>query len=361
MLFWLNAQLPQVITNYKAGSTEGLSLNFLAIWLAGDSTNLVGSLLTHQLPFQIYLGTYFVFIDLCLLAQWMYYKNKNKQDEYVIIPSSTSTTVVAVDDYYSYTDSFNNRSSLLSLQHPAYRNIPVHHYHYVPSPNNTASTVNYTATESTPFSSSASPSKWYTLSITPANITKEDTKDSDLDSTNNSIKTTATVHNHSNATKLLSILFFSSFYFIPQSNIITTTTDTVISSSSSHSLSITSAVDQDTILWIGRVIAWTCTCLYLTSRIPQLLKNYYRQSVEGLSISLFIFAALGNLTYASSILLHPQQTTAILLEALPFLIGSVGTLIFDLSIFCQFIWYILQKKKRESHRLRNKQINENAV
>lgn len=78
------------------------------------------------------------------------------------------------------------------------------------------------------------------------------------------------------------------------------------------------------------------------SRIPQLLKNRRRQSVEGLSASLFVFAVCGNLTYASSILSHPGQTIDSLLEALPYLIGSAGTLIFDFSIFCQFLYY---KKK----------------
>lgn len=37
ILFWLNAQLPQLIQNYKSGSAEGLSLKFLTIWLAGKT------------------------------------------------------------------------------------------------------------------------------------------------------------------------------------------------------------------------------------------------------------------------------------------------------------------------------------
>ncbi|CAJ0903551.1 7643_t:CDS:2 [Entrophospora sp. SA101] len=49
---WLNAQSPQVITNYKNKSTDGVSIQFLMILLLGDVTNLVGCLLTKQLPFQ---------------------------------------------------------------------------------------------------------------------------------------------------------------------------------------------------------------------------------------------------------------------------------------------------------------------
>lgn len=106
---------------------------------------------------------------------------------------------------------------------------------------------------------------------------------------------------------------------------------------------------QDNIVWIGRVFAWTCTSLYLMSRIPQLLKNRRRQSVEGLSASLFAFAVCGNLTYASSILTHPGQTVDSLLEAMPYLIGSAGTLIFDFSIFCQFLWYRKHKDHKKKH------------
>ena len=36
-------QLPQLFTNYKAKSADGLSMAFLVVWLLGDITNLVGS------------------------------------------------------------------------------------------------------------------------------------------------------------------------------------------------------------------------------------------------------------------------------------------------------------------------------
>lgn len=76
---------------------------------------------------------------------------------------------------------------------------------------------------------------------------------------------------------------------------------------------------------IGRMFAWLCTSLYLTSRLPQIWKNvsllfsllfgafffnqllqYTRKSVEGLSMYLFVFAFLGNFFYVCSILMSPQ-------------------------------------------------------
>nr|XP_019042316.1 hypothetical protein I302_08918 [Kwoniella bestiolae CBS 10118]OCF21246.1 hypothetical protein I302_08918 [Kwoniella bestiolae CBS 10118] len=96
---------------------------------------------------------------------------------------------------------------------------------------------------------------------------------------------------------------------------------------------------------IGRISAWACTTLYLASRLPQIWKNFQRKSVEGLSILLFVMAFLGNVTYVSSILLNPagggdpNEAGHYLLEALPYLLGSGGTLIFDLTIMIQSVLY----------------------
>ncbi|KAJ9119676.1 hypothetical protein QFC22_003386 [Naganishia vaughanmartiniae] len=87
---------------------------------------------------------------------------------------------------------------------------------------------------------------------------------------------------------------------------------------------------------IGRASAWICTTLYLTSRLPQIWKNYTRKSVEGLSILLFVFAFMGNATYVGSIMLNPgggeehsggpsgEERAYYLLEALPYRPGSAS-------------------------------------
>lgn len=36
-------KLPQLVTNYKSQSADGLSMSFLFIWLLGDITNLAGT------------------------------------------------------------------------------------------------------------------------------------------------------------------------------------------------------------------------------------------------------------------------------------------------------------------------------
>ncbi|KAK7271109.1 hypothetical protein RJT34_26742 [Clitoria ternatea] len=42
---WIVAEIPQIITNYRRKSTEGLAVAFLLTWLIGDIFNLFGCLL----------------------------------------------------------------------------------------------------------------------------------------------------------------------------------------------------------------------------------------------------------------------------------------------------------------------------
>ncbi|KAG0015078.1 hypothetical protein BGZ80_010062 [Entomortierella chlamydospora] len=101
--------------------------------------------------------------------------------------------------------------------------------------------------------------------------------------------------------------------------------------------------DQNIII-LGRIFAWVCTVFYLSSRMPQLWKNFKRKSVQGLSILMFFWAAMGNLTYSLSILnsadaVNPDTRQKFLREAVPYLLGSSGTLMFDVSIFGQWLYY----------------------
>lgn len=79
-VIWLFAQSPQLYENYRRGSVEGLSPVFLTQWMLGDATNLIGSLLTQQLPFQIAVATYFCCVDVCIMVQFVYYWRKASKE-----------------------------------------------------------------------------------------------------------------------------------------------------------------------------------------------------------------------------------------------------------------------------------------
>lgn len=228
LVSWLGAQLPQVVVNYLHHSVEGLSLGFLISWFIGDGTNFLGSLLTHQMTFQILLGLYFCFIDTILGFQYFYYTK-----------------------------------------------------------------INHTHDDNSP---SQATQKLHRLGGTKKFLT--------------SVATTASLISRSSAAP------------------ITTTA---------------SGAGVSLVAIVGAASSWICTFMYLTSRIPQIMENYRRKSTWGTSILLFFSALTGNITYSISILTSAEargpNASQFLWNEFPFLIGSAGTVLFDLMIFFQYFYY----------------------
>ncbi|VDO97471.1 unnamed protein product [Heligmosomoides polygyrus] len=73
LLLWLVPLFPQLLQNYKTKKCDGLSLVFLFFWLAGDTCNMLGAILTNQTPIQKIIGVYYIIQDLVLWAQYGYY------------------------------------------------------------------------------------------------------------------------------------------------------------------------------------------------------------------------------------------------------------------------------------------------
>lgn len=87
---------------------------------------------------------------------------------------------------------------------------------------------------------------------------------------------------------------------------------------------------------LGALLSWVCTLLYLSSRVPQLYRNWQRKSVEGISPLLFVAAILGNVTYSASILTSCEiKDDGFLQREMPFILGSLGTVVFDVCYFYQ--------------------------
>ncbi|SPO48619.1 uncharacterized protein PSANT_06310 [Moesziomyces antarcticus] len=104
--------------------------------------------------------------------------------------------------------------------------------------------------------------------------------------------------------------------------------------------------------WDAQVAGWLSAILYLSSRVPQILKNRTTKC-EGLSLALFVFAVAGNLTYVASILLKSTKHDY-LVESFSWLVGSLGTVFLDFIVLGQFIHY--RRARREIHRLRRSSI-----
>eukprot|EP00842_Homolaphlyctis_polyrhiza_P000968 jgi/Hompol1/1872/HPOL_002782-RA len=74
--------------------------------------------------------------------------------------------------------------------------------------------------------------------------------------------------------------------------------------------------------------------------IPQVIQNYQIKSVRGLSVQMFVLMILGNIGYGISVIMRfPVMDAHFFAATLPFIIGSMGVLIFDSIIFVQAMVY----------------------
>ena len=79
----------------------------------------------------------------------------------------------------------------------------------------------------------------------------------------------------------------------------------------------------------------------MASRFPQIIKNFRRGSTEGVSGTMFLLAIGGNVFYATSILLSKNESenwSEYITSHLPWLIGSLGTVVLDVTLFLQCLW-----------------------
>ena len=330
---WVVVFSPQIIENFRRSSAEGLSIEFIIIWLAGDIFNILGAVLQKVLPTMIILAIYYTLADIVLLAQFFYYMGftfrdpKPKPDQSVRAggdaPTERTPLVAnglanghppnAADlespERNRSQSAFRDRFATLDGTHmsPA---VPMH-----PQQKNAADDVEVVKPKQ--------PRTW-----------------------------TQAILFNSTAILLVVLAGIAGYYLSPSSP------------EPPHPHKKTAADEQAQSLHfntLGQVFGYICAVLYLGSRVPQLLLNYRRKSTEGLNALFFLFACIGNLTYVLSIFAfeplcskykhghyhaaHCQDGEAkavyrryILVNA-SWLLGSLGTLFLDFGVFMQFFLY----------------------
>ncbi|KAF9454569.1 hypothetical protein P691DRAFT_717044 [Macrolepiota fuliginosa MF-IS2] len=477
---WLGAQFPQVLENIRRQSCAGLALPFLANWFLGDFSNLIGCILTHQLPFQRWLATYFVCIDLVLVIQYLYYQRPTKPQPLTattLYPHHSSSAVrrLSVDRnttrYRTLSAVAANVAAAAALAAQQDGETARHGRHesdLIFRPDGSGSLTSHiplarehrrdedgesdeeavaaladsfhseggrdigrkrvswsierhriragsTSRLSAIASSVVSPSGVDLDGVRRGRSLGRDPEDIEDAVAAEALSPPLTFTNRRNsrAIKKSATMVFLGVWALfgvgtlvgtrrglpvknssvgrvlsgdPTSNssdIPIALTTTIPAARPSNTVNVVlempSALEDEDPLPVdpappphehqptapsmervlGRIFAWLCTTLYLTSRLPQIWKNFVRKSVEGLSMYLFVFAFLGNVFYVASILfspsmyLPPPQSTAFLKESIPYLLGSGGTLMFDVTIVTQSFIYKPKHKKRYATRSRN--------
>ena len=85
----------------------------------------------------------------------------------------------------------------------------------------------------------------------------------------------------------------------------------------------------------GRGVGYLATAFYLGGRLAQIAKNRRRRTTKGLSLTMFALAVTANLAYGTSVLCASKSTAAVM-RAMPWLLGSFGTVVLDLTILASF-------------------------
>lgn len=270
---WIFLLVPQLVENYRQSSADGISLAFLTVWFIGDITNLAGALWAQLVPTVTALAVYFCFADLILIAQCVYYNVKNAQKAR---KHSTRSEESVEQPLLGRRDSSN---------------------------------VALPGSQARRRSSGDASARRRRASSLPSLVVDEVDK-------NEWVK---------NALSIVGVCAVGAAGWA-----IAWRTRVWLPTPENDG----STVEPETPLGAS-ILGYISAICYLGARIPQIIKNQRERSCEGLSLLFFILSLLGNATYGAGILFHSLEREYFLTN-LPWLIGSLGTIVEDVIIFIQF-------------------------
>jgi hypothetical protein len=221
-------------------AAKSLSVLFIAVWLIGDISNLIGCILTKQLPFQTYLAVYFVFVDSCLLLQWIIAKRLPVED--------SDETVKLLEDKDNHDDAEEQNDFVVYERKDD-------------STDDVVTKDNKDESSSDPSSSSPSTGS----DATTARANRKTSYGTLTLSKLTLMLLLSILHNTSHAVPTI-----SRFSFI---------NDTLYSytdgeDGTSPTPRSVGGIEDD--VFVGEFFAWACLACYITSRLPQIYKNVIR-------------------------------------------------------------------------------------
>ena len=97
---------------------------------------------------------------------------------------------------------------------------------------------------------------------------------------------------------------------------------------------------------VGTLFGWIGGCVYIGSRIPQVLKNFQNRKVIDLSPIYVCFTIFGNLTYCLSVFIKSLDGSYLWNQA-PFLFGAMGPMFCDILFLIQMAIFGIQKGDKQ--------------
>lgn len=325
---WLFAQLPQIYKNWRISSTSGLSIFFLVEWCLGDLSNLLGALFTHQASWQVTIGSYYVFVDVCLVLQWIWYEKLRHGS--IVNRVWQRADAGGGDDW--------SGSGMMEVD--VGRN---------PDRSGGDAQAGIAAPPD-----SKQRSRPRIIFRTPTFQKADNSNDEKPSSSWWGTPTRTTINRAGPSSPMPSpsprtVLLIACLIALAQASPIARPAEIHHTSPERRPTPLENA---------GTILSWMSTLLYLGSRLPQLIKNWQRQSTAGLSPHLFAAAFCGNMFYSAALATNPSgwcdfepyggggwagpegsnrlKWTA---AALPFFLGAFGVLGLDASVGVQFVLY----------------------
>ncbi|EGS22916.1 uncharacterized protein CTHT_0013940 [Thermochaetoides thermophila DSM 1495] len=330
---WICLLLPQLITNYKTKSADALSMKFLLIWLAGDVANLSGALFTTLAPSAIALACYFCINDLILISQCTYYNTINarrrarhqqhhhqrrhrRSSSSHPRPEHTDDTATASSSNALPTEYDPLLPARHESHHRNHHHHPHHHHHHHHHQEEDALIRIITGGSAT--------------TADGASVDGENNTSADTSGPSGWVYNTISLL----AVWVMGIAGWFVSYKMGAWEPSAPSGPEGGDDSGIISPNGPGTGDQDPLKTVGMVLG---------ARIPQIIKNYRSKSCEGLALLFFLLSLTGNFTYGASVLAYSQERDY-LVRAVPWLLGSLGTMVEDCIIFVQFHIYSPHKK-----------------
>ncbi|GAB4848891.1 hypothetical protein Ancab_003703 [Ancistrocladus abbreviatus] len=315
LVAWAVAEIPQIITNFRTKSSHGVSLLFLLTWVLGDTFNLVGCLLEPAtLPTQFYTALLYTTSTVVLVLQSLYYDHIYRwwkcRPQYNIVDQEVE----------------NEKEPLKPK--PAESAIPIPN-----APRRSPARQDFYYTSARSLAGSDTPPFWSYLRVVRSgpSATGLDEQSSSEDETIPASTNRPASRPRPIPRPVMRGAFVAASVNLPVRGNALIQSYMGFTVRRLHEYEFKhSAFGQ----WLG----WLMAAIYMGGRIPQIILNIRRGSVEGLNPLMFIFALIANATYVASILVRSTEWDKIKAN-MPWLLDAAVCVALDLFIILQYVYY----------------------
>lgn len=353
VISWGVAEIPQIVTNYKQKSAEGLSIAFLMTWVLGDFFNLFGCMLEPAtLPTQYYMAVLYTVTTMVLAGQTVYYghiyprlkrgrpfcKIESAGNDRQIIGKVNGKETNSSERSQDGSDTIG-RQSVLSSPIP----LPA-----LPTNASPGKGLYYVSARSLSSIHTPTAGSYFPLRMSPNNADNQGTIEEPLLAGDLSEQSAPSPKTKNMLCLVSAVTFFGTF------NLPKPVKDRASSVSKKHSrrvmqvgrklLQVNDGNGFAGNSGVGSFLGWAMAAIYMGGRLPQICLNIRRGNVEGLNPLMFLFALIGNITYVASILVSSLDWSKIR-PNLPWLVDATGCVLLDILILIQFVYFTNWRKQ----------------